>query len=64
MGSMTTISGGGTRDPRTMTADERTDEVASILASGVAQAVRGVASPDGAPTTCLDLFGSSSRVVA
>lgn len=61
---MTTTSSVSTRDPETMTADERGDEVASILARGVVRAVREAAAYGDSPATCLDLSGDSSLTVA
>jgi len=60
----TTTTAVSTRDPERMSADERTEEVASLLARGVVRALQEARSLGDSPATCLDLSGETSLTVA
>ncbi len=60
----TTTTAVSTRDPERMTAEERTDEVASLLARGVVRALKEARPFGDSPATCLDLSGKTSLTVA
>ncbi len=60
----TTTTAVSTRDPERMTAEERTDEVASLLARGVVRALQEARPREDSPATCLDLSGKTSLTVA
>lgn len=61
---MTTSSSISPSDPESMTADERADEIASLLARGLVRAVRDQRGAGDSPATCLDLSGDLSLTVA
>jgi hypothetical protein len=60
----TTTTAVSTRDPERMTAEERADEVASLLARGVVRALQEARPLGDSPATSLDLSGETSLTVA